>query len=130
VKQILSNLRAKMAEDQIQGEIVSLFKVALRDDCFYFHVPNGGKRSINEARKFKTLGVIAGVPDLVIIDQKGMSHFLEVKTAHGSLSNEQKAFRDKCFSRGIRWALVRSREDAQHIVNQWGLLSNGENDHV
>lgn len=34
----------------------------------WVHVPNGGHRAMSEARRFKQLGVKAGVPDILIFD--------------------------------------------------------------
>lgn len=61
-------------------------------DVLAFHVPNGGKRSAREGAKFKRQGVLAGVPDILIIKQKGsFSGFaIELKVKGGRLSPSQK----------------------------------------
>jgi hypothetical protein len=61
-------------------------------DILAFHVPNGGKRSAREGAKFKRQGVLAGVPDILIIKQKGsFSGFaIELKVKGGRLSPSQK----------------------------------------
>lgn len=47
----------------------------------FFHIPNGGNRSISEAVKFKAMGVIAGVPDmfLAIARKQYNGYFIELK---------------------------------------------------
>lgn len=119
----LARLRASMAEDAIQAEIIGLLKVAAIPDLIYFHPANGGKRPINTARRLKDIGVLAGVPDLVFVyPGTSVTYFMEVKTAKGSLSKEQRTFRDRCLALGHNWALVRSRDEAQDVLTKWGLL--------
>jgi len=52
-----------------------------------FHVPNGGFRDINTARKLRAEGVVPGVPDLFI---PAWHCFIEMKRVEGGkLSEEQ-----------------------------------------
>lgn len=123
MREILQRLRVSMAEDAIQAEIIGLLKVAAIPDLIYFHPANGGKRPINTARRLKDIGVVAGVPDLVLVHpETSVTYFVEVKTDKGSLSKEQRTFRDRCLAIGHHWALVRSRDQAQDILTEWGLL--------
>jgi hypothetical protein len=55
---------------------------------WFAHVPNGGYRGAIEAAIFKSLGVIAGVPDLLLIFE-GRTYGLELKAAKGRLSPAQ-----------------------------------------
>ena len=48
-----------------------------------FHVPNGGWRSKAEAARFKWIGVLAGVFDLVLILPDGRSAYWEAKRPKG-----------------------------------------------
>ena len=43
------------------------------------HVPNGGKRNIKEAIRFKSLGVLPGMPDLVLWTTGGRQGWIELK---------------------------------------------------
>jgi hypothetical protein len=123
MRQTTTRSRASSAEDAIQAEIIGLLKVASIHDLIYFHPANGGKRPISTARRLKDIGVVAGVPDLVMIHpETGVTYFVEVKTDKGSLSKEQRAFRDRCLSLGHPWALVRSRDQFQDVATEWGLL--------
>ena len=123
MREILQRMRASSAEDAIQAEIIELLKVAAIQDLIYFHPANGGKRPINTARRLKDIGVLAGVPDLVFVHpETSLTYFVEVKTQKGSLSKEQRTFRDRCLSLGHPWALVRSRDQFQDVATEWGLL--------
>lgn len=112
------------SEEEIQFEILDLLKVGLVDDAIYFHIPNGGHRHISVAKKLKDLGALPGVPDLCI-QVPSSPHkifWLEVKKPTGHLSHEQKNFRDKCLLGGIQWAIVRSRDEAEAMIQRWGIV--------
>jgi len=55
---------------------------------FVFHYPAGGWRSPVEAAIFKSLGVIAGIPDILIIHQ-GKLYALELKNIGGQTTAAQ-----------------------------------------
>ena len=77
------------AEARIQAAIVEWIRT-VAPGLLIFAVPNGGLRSKAEAAE-KWTGVVAGIPDLVVVAPRGQVLFLEVKTASGSLSPEQRA---------------------------------------
>jgi len=52
-------------EDAFQQSVVTYLRSAY-PKVLAIHCPNGGNRNYLEARKFKRLGVIAGVPDLLV----------------------------------------------------------------
>ena len=56
------------------------------------HIPNGGARHIVEAVKFQRMGVLPGVPDLVLFAARHDYHAWlgEMKSAKGTLSAQQK----------------------------------------
>lgn len=79
-----------MTEDQIQAKVFQYFHNNYPETRkLLFHVPNGGLRNLREASKFKSMGVIAGVPDLLLIN-KGKLYGIELKTEDGVLSKVQK----------------------------------------
>jgi len=112
------------SEDEIQFEILDLFKVALIDEAIYFHVPNGGYRHISVAKKMADLGVKSGVPDLILLvpNNPDKVFFLEVKKPKGNLSDAQKEFRDWCGAHGYPFAIARSRDEAEQIIRHWGIV--------
>ena len=116
-------LRNNEIEDGIQAGIVGLLKVAAIDGLIWFSVPNGGKRDWRTARKLRDTGVKAGVTDLVLVRPRdAKAFFLEVKSEAGTLSKEQRRFRDVCHGLGCPWAVVKSRDEAQDVLTGWGLL--------
>ena len=112
--------RLAQAEDNIQSAIFEwLGYVAPHLICF--HVPNGGLRSRTEAARFKRLGVVPGVPDLVTIDRDGIARFLEIKTENGSLSKAQRDLRDRLIAMRVPFAVARSIDDARLALDCWGV---------
>ena len=91
-----------------------------------WHCANGGTRHKLEARRFKTLGVMAGVPDLMFIalhgPRPGTTYYVEVKAPDGALSDEQKAFRRRCIEAGAPWCCVFSKDEAIGQCHLWGVV--------
>lgn len=93
------------------------------------HVPNGSvlagdikARSI-QANALKKAGVRPGFADLLLIQrtQDGSRvGFMEVKRRGGKLTPEQLTFADQCFDWRIPFAVVRSVDDAQSALKDWG----------
>lgn len=105
-----------------------------------FAVPNGGARSKATAGKLKAEGVVPGVADLILlVPHLGFPHIIEgnademvsyvgtadlfcglcieMKTAKGHQSPEQKEWQTKVESKGYRYAVVRSLEEFMFVVN-------------
>jgi len=76
-------------------------------------VPNGGQRNKVVAMKLKQEGVSKGVPDLFIPEWR---LWVEMKRQKGgTLSPEQKDWRDYLIGCGYRWILAKGADDA---INQ------------
>jgi len=79
--------------------------------AFWFHCPNGGSRNAIEASKLKSMGVKAGIPDCLILDQrKGYSGLaIELKVGYNKPSEQQLAIFDKLVSANwlvlVSWSL-------------------------
>lgn len=86
-----------------------------------WHTPNSGERSKTEAARFKRMGVLAGVPDLIALTSCGRMLFIEVKTQSGRLSPEQIAFRDFCIFARFPHAVVRSVEETRAFLASHGV---------
>lgn len=108
-------------EHGIQVAIMQFLDRALPTSCYAFAVPNGGNRSAITGAILKREGVKAGVADIVILRNPGLCAMIEVKTAKGSLSNSQKAFRDWCAANGFPYAVVRGIGDVQAALLDWGV---------
>lgn len=108
-----------LSEDQIQRTVVQYLNLHAVP---FFHPPNGlylrgsaGQRA-QQIAKFKKLGMSPGVPDLVFPKEGGKTAWVEMKTAKGSLSDNQKQWRDTLQALGHEWALCRSLEDVQAFL--------------
>jgi hypothetical protein len=79
--------------------------------AFWFHCPNGGSRNAIEASKLKAMGVKAGIPDCLILDQrKGYSGMaIELKVGYNKPSEHQLSIFDKLVAAGwmvcVSWSL-------------------------
>jgi hypothetical protein len=107
-------------EAAIQASIVEYLRT-VAPGVLVFHVPNGGLRSKSEAARLKWIGVLAGVPDLVLVAPGGRTFFLEVKTERGVLSAAQKDVCSALTDLGIEPAVVRGISDVRLALDAWGV---------
>lgn len=86
------------SEEQLQAQCYQWFHnqyPALRG--LLFHIPNGGNRSMREGAKFKAMGVVAGIPDMILcvpaMDNISVAYiyglFIELKAMKGKTSEAQ-----------------------------------------
>ena len=88
-------------ESRIQGSAVLEIKMRYPRIVFW-HCPNGGRRSIKDAQRFKMMGVRRGVGDLFFLAARHGYHglFVEVKAGKGALSDDQLLFESDCIDEG------------------------------
>ncbi len=99
-------------EQDLQIACVDWLKWGLDRSWKFFHIPNEmGNRTIVENKILSACGVIAGAADLLILSPQGRFFWLELKSPTGSLSKDQKIWRDWCQENLIPWALIRCLED-------------------
>lgn len=111
-------------EHKLQVEICRYLAVALPPSIIFTADAAGVPVSIFTASKMKAAGVRRGWPDIRFLMPDGVTRYIEVKTPTGSLSPEQRDFRDRCLN--IRppvdiWALCRSVEDVAAALAGWGV---------
>lgn len=95
-----------------------------------FAVPNGSYRSKATAGKLKAEGVVPGVADLILLvprcvkahDDEGWYNTIhalciEMKTAKGRQSHEQKEWQAKVESHGYKYAVCHSLDEFMAVVN-------------
>ena len=111
-------------EEQIHCVIVDILRFNAHPDTIFFHAANGESRSKRTGARLKRMGVVPGVPDICLTLPDGRSAYLEIKSAKGVLSPEQRAFRARCEATGIPYAVVRSSAEAEQILHSWGALSS------
>lgn len=98
------------AENPLQIAVAKFLDLALPAPLRWLHIPNGELRARAAAGKLKAMGVKPGAADVLIL---GFHPFIwiELKSASGRLTQEQKDWRDWCRSIGAPWFLCRSIED-------------------
>jgi hypothetical protein len=114
--------RRNRPEEIIHRAVVDYLLLALPAGVVFFHVPNGGKRSKTEGKRFKEMGVRAGVPDLVFILPAGRAAFAEIKSPDGSLTPGQKLFKEDVEELGCPWVEVKSIDDMKAALQAWGVI--------
>lgn len=107
------------SEDKLHRAVASYLSLALRDECLWWHCPNGEHRSPKTAAKLKAFGVRPGVPDICLILPGGQAGFLELKADRGVLSPNQRAFCSLSTRIGAKWAVCRSLEEVAITLNNW-----------
>jgi hypothetical protein len=112
-----------LSETEIHLMAANVFRLAIpAKSGFFYHVPNQGKRSPQTGQLFKSMGMIPGLTDFVLVafGPRGNSDsgFLELKRPSvrnhkdGGLSDDQVEFRDFCSEHGLPWGLAYTMEEA------------------
>ncbi len=102
-------------ESLIQQSIVQYFNLKHSEGIIAM-IPNGGARNPKTGAKLKKEGLLAGIPDLIVILQ-GKVIFVEVKTSVGRLSTSQKEIHKKMSGLGFEVVVVRSLEEFISTIN-------------
>ena len=109
-------------EARIQAAIVWWLREAA-PDAITFAVPNDGHYSKSEASRRRWIGVLAGIPDVAVIDATGRPAFFEVKAAGEYPRPEQRAVIEQLTALGVRCGVVRTLEEAQTLARKWGIVA-------
>lgn len=124
--------RRRQPETELQIAVIEYLRMAL-PDAITLHCPNGGKRSLVEAKIMKAMGVLAGASDILVcwgthfpahgsgVKVPAGSLWIELKAGKGKLSKAQEAFRDDCRAKRIHWAEARNLEDVERACRAAGL---------
>lgn len=87
-----------------------------------WHTPNGGVRGAFEAKRFKEMGVLAGIPDYWML--WGRLYGLEFKEpGKGRLSDAQEKLHPQLIAAGALVKVVDDLAIAKATVIGWGLTS-------
>jgi len=111
----------KHDESQLQANIVSALSLA---GLYVFMVgnDNSGKTNMAKIMRLKSMGMRAGLSDLVVMSPSGVAHFMEVKTATGVLSPSQIRFAELCLKKGWKYEVARTVEQSLDICRKWGII--------
>lgn len=111
-------------EDAIQADIVAYLRNVL-PTAIVAHVKNqgnrGGRLGAIDGARGKKLGVVAGMPDLMVLVEPGKTFFFEVKDRTGYASMAQQYLWQKLRTIGFECALVRSVDEARNALKAWGI---------
>jgi hypothetical protein len=110
----------KRPEQNTHIAIVRALRLGLPKDWIVCHYPAGGLRTKREAALLKAMGVIPGIPDIIVFGPQGQCWFQEVKAPNGSLSLAQKAVLAQLNDLGHTFAVVRSLDEALAFGRVWG----------
>lgn len=106
----------KMSEDKLQQLCYLWFHNTYSQyRGLLFHPANGGSRNSREGAKFKSMGVVPGVADLLFIF-KDTIWAIELKTETGTQSDKQKEWENVIWVQGIDYCIVRSLKEFQRLI--------------
>ena len=113
------------SEFQIQSALIKRLRLQCRPGVTYFAVPNGELRPDKQGAKLKAMGVRPGVSDLIFFWGGPNVLCLELKSRTGSLTPEQKIFRDEISIKGCSFEVAHSIDQAVKILIHHGILPPG-----
>ena len=117
----LPQRRYQANERDIQRSVIQHLAWRAHPDAFCFHVPLGGYRKPIEAAILKSIGTIAGVPDLVCI-LYGRVYCLEIKTERGRVSDVQHVVHERLRRAGAEVVVAFNLNEVLAQLTEWGIL--------
>lgn len=114
-----------MTESQIHKAILQWLRMVI-PDAIVHHSANegvrGGKAGVLDGARRKSMGQVAGFPDIQVITWQHVGPmFFEVKAPGGSVTREQAAMIKQLEALGYRCAVVRSIDDVRKRLFEWGI---------
>lgn len=101
-----------MTEEQLQAQIFQYhWNNYPEERGLLFHVQQKARNAI-EGAKFRALGVVPGVSDLIYLKPGGLPVLIELKTETGPQSESQRSWQNKAELAGYNYVLVRSLSEA------------------
>jgi hypothetical protein len=113
--------RRRQPEAQLQRSLVEHLRWRAPLDCWFCHIPNGGARTAIAGALFKSLGVAAGAPDILIISA-GRPLFIECKAPGRGLSPAQTACHEALKRAGAVVETVDNIDAALTFLGRLGVL--------
>lgn len=112
-------MNTPQSESALQSQIVQWLRWSLPRDAVTSCFPSGGGGKVRGAR-LKQMGLKPGMPDLFIF-YNGGAYGLEVKTAKGRASFDQKACHAELRFAGVKVEVVRSVAETEKALVAWGI---------
>ena len=113
--------RLRRRQQNLQRALANHLRARAQPNVYWFHPANGDARTAIEGAILKACGVQAGTPDLICI-KDGRTFGLELKTAHGRLSQAQRVAHDELRQAGAEVAVAFGLDDAIAQLERWQLL--------
>src|SRR5262245_14332154 len=114
-------IRRRSPEAAIQRAVFQHLRARGTPGVFAFHPANGGYRKPVEAAILKSLGVVAGVPDVIAV-HNGRVFALELKAEGGRTTETQLATIAALEAAGAFTAVAEGVDRALAVLERWGLL--------
>lgn len=112
--------KLKISEDALQAQCVRWFRMQYPAHLI-FAIPNGGLRDVRIARKLKSTGVLAGVPDLFIATPScGYGGaFIEMKVGYNKPTPLQAEIIARLMNAGYAVSVQRTFDEFVDFVNTY-----------
>jgi hypothetical protein len=115
--------RRMISEITIHMATVHALRRDILDGWRFWRTPNGELRESARAfSKYVAMGVLPGVPDLILVSSEGKLHFMEFKREDGTLSREQEDFQLWAIRASLPHSVVRSVGEAMKVFRHWGAI--------
>lgn len=121
--------RSATGEDAIQRAVFQHLRARGAPGIVAFHPKNGGVHMRGRRAGVNIgLGVLAGVPDVIVVAPInpgtlcGQTYALELKTEAGILSDEQRDVLQRLKTAGAIVGVAHGLDDALRQLQGWGLL--------
>lgn len=116
-------------EDKLSVDVAIMLRVATvegRLRAAWTHVPHEaagkGRFAAIYMAKARAMGLVKGSADFVFVGANGGA-WIELKTPTGSLTPEQRDFREWCRALAVNHAVCKSVDDVVDNLISWGLLT-------
>jgi hypothetical protein len=114
-------MKRQHTEEYLQMALCNHLRVRAKPGVVWWHTPNGGKRGGREAGRFKRMGVLPGVSDLIFV-ARGKVFCLELKAPRGRASEAQLIFQSAVNSAGGYTSIAHGVDEALKALELWGLI--------
>lgn len=116
---VIPKRKQALRVDSEAYEQIKLVTWLTKQGIRFYHIPNGGKKSLWEGLKFKRLGVSPGVPDLCIPIPSGSYHglYIEIKRIlGGNVSQNQEDWLAFLCDKGYFARVAKGFEEAKEMI--------------
>jgi len=112
-------------EHNIQIQVVNYLR-KIHPEVLFSGGFSGEKMTLLRAIRKKRSGYQAGTPDIIIFEPRGIYHALmiELKSKTGSLSENQKAFKEMAEKRGYKYIVIRDVQEGIEEIEKYLKLAN------